>query len=139
MNSPAFDPGTDPHHALTVTVHGHVVNTQLSFDAQPRHSPMHTLITALGECALITLHGMYQRQRQHIHHYRCDMTAIQQAPHPQVFHTIHMHISISGHQLVPAKIQHGIALLPKYCPVHATLAHTSSITHTLALIAQEHP
>jgi uncharacterized OsmC-like protein len=26
-----------------------------------------------------------------------------------------------------------VALLPKYCPVHATMAHASTITHSLAI------
>lgn len=129
----------DTHNSLTVEVHGihHVASASFAFAHADSPSPMHTLLRALGECTLITLHGMCQRQRQQVEHYHCRIEAQQQAAHPQVFRTIAMHFSVVGDALSPERLHHAVALLPKYCPVHATLAHTSAITHTITIVAKD--
>ncbi|MEY2846266.1 MAG: peroxiredoxin [Chloroflexota bacterium] len=139
MNSFAFDPGTDQSLILTVTVHGHVVDTQLIVATQPRRSPMYTLITALGECALITLHGICQRQRQSVTAYRAELRAAQRTTHPQILQHVQLHFVVMGNQLDMSRLTHAVALLPKYCPVHATVACTSPIHHSLTIDTKDTP
>lgn len=92
---------------------------------------MHTLLATLAECSIITLHGICQRQRQFASQYRCTVHAQQREAHPQIFGMIHLHIVVVGVALVPERITQAVSLLPKYCPVHATLAHTCPITHAV--------
>ena len=123
----------DHHKTVTLQLTGMVDTHTLQFDTYHDSLPMHTMLAALGMCSLITLHGICQRQRQHVVAYRAELSAQQRTTHPQIFQHIQLHVVVVGHHLDLPRLTYAVELLPKYCPVHATMAHASTITHSLAI------
>lgn len=128
------------HKTLTLQVTGVVHAHTLQFSqSYTQLSPMHTLLAALGMCSLITLHGICQRQRQSVTAYRVELRAAQRTTHPQILHHVQLHFVVMGNQLDMSRLTHAVALLPKYCPVHATVACTSPIHHSLTIDTKDTP
>ncbi|MFM7677279.1 MAG: OsmC family protein, partial [Roseiflexaceae bacterium] len=84
------------HKTLTLQLTGTVDAHTLQFDTYHASSPMHTMLAALGMCSLITLHGICQRQRQHVVTYRAALSAQQRTTHPQILQHIQLHFVVMG-------------------------------------------
>ena len=125
------------HKTLTLEITSTVDRHTLQFGTYDDSSPMHTMLAALGMCSLMTLHGICQRQRQHVIAYRAELSAQQRTTHPQILQHIQLHFVVIGHHLDLTRLTHAVELLPKYCPVHAMMAHASTITHSLTIQEKE--
>ena len=93
--------------------------------------PMQGLIYMLAHCTILTFDGICRRQRLTIQSYTCTITARQRVMHPQIYEEIVLQMQVRGDDIVYERLLHGFHLIPKYCPVHATLAATCPIRHEL--------
>lgn len=122
------------HHFL-ITLSGSVQTDSVVFAALPATplTPIQGMLVALGQCTILTLNHIGQRQRQTIQHYHCTITAQQRNQHPRMFAAIDMHITVIGDTLDPKRIAQAWQLVPNYCPVHATIAMSCPITHQITI------
>lgn len=95
--------------------------------------PMQGLIYLLAHCTILTFDGICRRQRATIRKYECTITARQRMMHPQIYEEIAVRMCVTGVGVSYERLLHGFHLIPKYCPVHATLATTCLIHHQLLL------
>ena len=95
------------------------------------HHPMQGLIYMLAHCTILTFDGICRRQRLAIQQYRCIIAARQRVAHPQIYEEIMLQMQVTGDDVAYERLVHGFHLIPKYCPVHATLAATCPIRHEL--------
>lgn len=95
------------------------------------YHPIQGLIYMLAHCTILTFDGICRRQRLVIHQYTCSITARQRVTHPQIYDDIVLQMQVRGDDVAYERLLHGFHLVPKYCPVHATLAATCVIHHEL--------
>jgi uncharacterized OsmC-like protein len=95
--------------------------------------PMQLLLTALVRCTVLTLDSIIIKQRNRVTHYRVDVDAHQRLVHPQVWESVSLAITCAGTTCDQASLQRALHIVPRYCPVHATIASTTALTHTIAL------
>jgi uncharacterized OsmC-like protein len=120
---------------LTIDVTGDVHDGVLRLPALPdvAHQPMVGLMYLLAHCTMLTFDGICRRQRMCVTQYVCTIVAQQRVVHPQIYETIALQMEVRGDVAHAQRITHGFHLIPKYCPVHATLAATCAITHHLTI------
>jgi len=121
------------NNSLTISVFAPVIAQQVSLPLIPDVSlhPMRGLVYLLAHCTILTFDGICRRQRFTIHRYECSITARQRLMHPQIYEEITLQMRVIGVDLMHERVLHGFHLIPKYCPVHATLAATCPIYHHL--------
>ncbi len=125
----------DMDHSLTICVvaDGTTQPVRLPHLPDVAQHPMQGLIYLLAHCTILTFDGICRRQRAMIHRYECTVTARQRRVHPQIYEAIVLQMHVTGDELVYERLLHGFHLIPKYCPVHATLAATCPIRHHLSI------
>lgn len=124
-----------PLHRFSTTFSAVPTEDSVTFLGLPdtASAPMLGMLVALGQCTLLTLQSIVQRQRQTIQRYHCTITSQQRDQHPQIFDEIHLHIQVYGHTRDRTRIDQAWHLVPNYCPVHATIAASCPITHHITL------
>jgi uncharacterized OsmC-like protein len=123
-----------PHYfSITLSATPHADSVLLAGLPDTSSAPMQGMVVALGQCTILTLHSICQRQRQRIQHYHCTITAQQRNAHPQIFATITMQMQVIGYTLDPKRMAQAWHLVPNYCPVHATIAMSCPISHHITL------
>jgi uncharacterized OsmC-like protein len=103
---------------------------------------MELVLTALVRCTVLTLDSILSKQRQSVTHYLIHVTAHQRAAHPQVWESIALDIRCSGDALTDEMLERTMHIVPRYCPVHATLSQTATIHHDIRSDTtphEEHP
>ncbi|NBU63658.1 MAG: hypothetical protein EBS29_04025 [Chloroflexia bacterium] len=120
-------------HSFSLTVHAVAQADSVVFVELPdtQSAPMQGMVVALGQCTILTLHRICQRQRQSVQRYQCTITAHQRDRHPQIFASIDMQMQVFGYTLDPKRMAQAWHLVPNYCPLHATIAMSCPITHQL--------
>lgn len=96
--------------------------------------PMRGLIYMLAHCTILTFDGICRRQRLDVRQYACTITARQRVVHPQIYEEIVLQMQVHADDVAYERMLHGFHLIPKYCPVHATLVATCPIRHELLLV-----
>jgi putative redox protein len=123
-----------PHHfSITLSATPHADSVVFTGLPDTSSAPMQGMVVALGQCTILTLHSICQRQRQPVQQYRCTITANQRDPYPQIFASITMQMQVIGYTLDPKRMAQAWHLVPNYCPVHATIALSCPITHHITL------
>lgn len=124
-----------PAHHFAITFHASPHTDTVLFTALPdtQSAPMQGMLVALGQCTILTLHRICQRQRQQVTRYTCTLTAQQRDQHPRMFETITMQMHVIGYTLDPKRMAQAWHLVPNYCPIHATVALSCPIHHHITL------
>ena len=103
-------------------------------------SPMELVLIGLGGCSAIDVVLILEKGREPVSGCMVDLEAERAATEPKVFTQIHMHFTITGDGLNPAKVERAVALsAEKYCSVSAMLDKTVKITHDIEIVDQARP
>ena len=103
-------------------------------------SPMELVLIGLGGCSAIDVVLILEKGREPVSGCVVDLEAERAATEPKVFTQIHMHFTVTGDGLNPAKVERAVALsAEKYCSVSAMLDKTVKITHDIEIVDQARP
>ncbi|MFZ9859390.1 MAG: OsmC family protein [Roseiflexaceae bacterium] len=129
------------NNSITICVVADVTTQPVQLPQLPdvAQHPMQGLIYLLAHCTILTFNGICRRQRAMIHRYACTITARQRRMHPQIYEEVSVQMRVVGVGLQYDRLLHGFHLIPKYCPVHATLAATCPIRHHLLIDLETSP
>ena len=95
--------------------------------------PMELLLTALVRCTVLTLDSIITKQRHRVTHYRVQVTGRQRLQHPQVWESVALTITCAGTTSDQEGLDRALHIVPRYCPVHATIAQTTALTHQITI------
>ena len=95
--------------------------------------PMQLLITALVRCTILTLDSIIIKQRNSVTSYRVEVHAQQRLAHPQLWESVALSIHCARTTCDHASLERALHIVPRYCPVHATIAQTTDLTHQIAI------
>jgi len=92
--------------------------------------PMEMLLAGLGGCTNFDVMLMLKKSRQNITACDVKVTAERADSEPKVFTKIHVHFTVSGHEVDEKKVKRAIDLsAEKYCSASIMLGATAEITH----------
>ena len=92
--------------------------------------PMEMLLAGLGGCTNFDVMLMLKKSRQNITACDVKITAERADNEPKVFTRIHVHFTVSGHEVDEKKVKRAIDLsAEKYCSASIMLGATAEITH----------
>ncbi|MFN7471370.1 MAG: OsmC family protein [Roseiflexaceae bacterium] len=95
--------------------------------------PMQLLITALVRCTILTLDSIIIKQRNSVTSYRIEVHAQQRLAHPQLWESVALSIHCARTTCDHASLERALHIVPRYCPVHATIAQTTDLSHQIAI------
>jgi putative redox protein len=91
--------------------------------------PMETVLAGAGGCSAYDVVTILRRGRHDVRGCSVKLDAERAPSDPKVFTRIHMHFTVSGHQLSPDAVARAVALShEKYCSATVMLAKTAEIT-----------
>ena len=105
---------------------------RIEFGAAERgfHSPVETVLVALGSCSAMDVISIATKKRQVLDAYRIHVRGDQRSAYPQVYTEIEVIHEISGPDISRAAIRRAIELsATKYCPVNAMLSAGATVVH----------
>jgi putative redox protein len=116
---------------------------RLSLDADSRFGgqdrgprPKHLLLAAMGGCTSMDVVSLLKKMQMPFDALSVEVEGESREEHPQVYTRIHIRYILKGGALDRVKIDKAIGLsLDKYCPVHAMLSKSVSISHEVVLKA----
>lgn len=92
-------------------------------------NPVDLLLMGLASCAAYEVVSILERQRQTLTGLRVEVDGRQHPDPPRAFTDIHLHFTLAGDALDPAKVRRAIDLsVNKYCSVAATIRGVAAIT-----------
>ncbi len=98
-------------------------------------SPMELVLIGLGGCSAIDVVLILKKGREAVSGCVVELEAERAASEPKVFTQIHMHFTVTGKGLSPAKVERAFTLsAEKYCSVSAMLDKTAKITHDVEIV-----
>ncbi len=98
-------------------------------------SPMELVLIGLGGCTAFDVVHILERGREPIEDCVVDLEAEREEEDPQVFTRVHVHFTVTGRGLDPAKVERAIELsAEKYCSASAMIGKTAEITHDFEVI-----
>ena len=98
--------------------------------------PMETVLAGTGGCTAYDVVLILKRGRHDVRSCSVKLTSERASNDPKVFTKIHMHFSLSGHELTAAAVERAIALSKeKYCSASIMLGKTAEITSSFELTA----
>ena len=93
-------------------------------------SAMELVLIGTGGCTAWDVVNILEKGREPVEDCVVELEADRAEANPQVFTRIHMHFTVTGRRLSPAKVERAIQLsAEKYCSASAMLAKTAEITH----------
>jgi len=96
--------------------------------------PMEMMLAGAGGCTAFDVVLILQRGRHPVTGCQVDMTAERAETEPKVFTKLHLHYTVTGHQLKREAVERAITLSKdKYCSATAMLGATAEITWDLTL------
>ena len=115
--------------------HRIVLGNAYEGSAKPGPSPMELLLIGTGGCAAFDVVHILQKGREPITDCTCDVSAERAETEPKVFTKIHLHFTVTGRGLSPAKVERAIALsAEKYCSASAMMAKVAEVTHGFEVV-----
>ncbi len=97
--------------------------------------PMEMLLAGLGGCTNFDVMLMLKKSRQNITACDVKVTAERAESEPKVFTKIHVHFTVSGHDVDEKKVKRAIDLSSeKYCSASIMLGATAEITHDFEIL-----
>jgi len=98
--------------------------------------PMETVLAGTGGCTAYDVVLILKRGRHDVRGCSVKLTAERAPQDPKVFTKIHMHFSVSGHELSDTVVGRAVALShEKYCSASIMLAHSVDITTSFEIEA----
>ena len=102
---------------------------------KPGPSPMELLLLGTGGCSAYDVVHILERGREPVEDVVVELDATRADTDPKVYTRIHMHFTVKGKGLNPAKVERAIALsIEKYCSASAMMAATATLTHDFELV-----
>lgn len=102
---------------------------------KPGPSPMELMLIGTGGCSAFDVVHILQKGREPVEDCICDLTAERAETEPKVFTKIHMHFTVKGRGLDPAKVGRAVQLsAEKYCSASAMMAKTAEVTHDFEVV-----
>lgn len=103
-------------------------------DLAPR--PMETVLAGTGGCTAYDVVLILKRGRHQVTGCRVKVSAERAPADPKVFTRIHMHFTVTGHNLSGDAVARAVALShEKYCSASIMLAKTAEITTSHEVVA----
>ncbi len=98
--------------------------------------PMETVLAGTGGCTAYDVVYILKKARQDVRGCSVRLDAERATTDPKVFTRIHMHFTVSGHDLRPDMVQRAVELShTKYCSASAMLEKIAEITFTVEIAA----
>jgi putative redox protein len=111
---------------------GHLITMDGAPDGGGRNlapRPMETVLAGTGGCTAYDVVLILQRGRHDVRNCQVKITAQRADVDPKVFTHIHMHFTVTGHNLSKAAVARAIEMShAKYCSASIMLAKTAEIT-----------
>jgi putative redox protein len=97
--------------------------------------PMETVLAGAGACGAYDVVLILKRGRHHVTGCEVKVTSERAPADPKVFTRIHLHFTVSGHQLSEGAVARAIELShEKYCSATIMLAKTATITTAFEIV-----
>ena len=97
--------------------------------------PMELMLLGVGSCSSVDVLHILKRARQNVVDCDCRLTAERAETDPKVFTKIHLHFTVSGHELKPAQVERAVKLsAEKYCSASLMLQATVDISHDCEIV-----
>jgi len=116
---------------------GHILNMDGAPEGGGRNlapRPMETVLAGAGGCTAYDVVLILKRGRHDVRGCQVKLTSERAAEDPKVFTRIHMHFSISGHDMPAAAVERAIALShERFCSATIMLGKTAEITTSFEL------
>lgn len=97
--------------------------------------PMEIVLMGMGACTSYDVVSILRKGRQAIADCRADVTASRAETDPKVFTEIHVHFTITGHNMDAGKVERAVKLsAEKYCSASIMLGKTAKITHSFEVV-----
>ena len=116
---------------------GHTIAFGNGVDGKPKPgpSPMELILIGTGGCSAYDVVHILEKGREPVEDVVCDVTAGRAETDPKVFTKIHLHFTVTGRGLNPAKVERAVGLsIEKYCSASAMMAKTAEVTHGFEVI-----
>ena len=117
---------------LAETGSGHFITMDGAVDGGGRNlapRPMETVLAGTGGCTAYDVVLILKKGRHDVTGCQVKLTSERSAVDPKVFTKIHMHFTVTGHQLAKAAVQRAVQMShEKYCSASIMLAKTADIT-----------
>ena len=116
---------------------GHTIAFGNGVDGKPKPgpSPMELILIGTGGCSANDVVHILEKGRESVEDVVCDVTAERAETDPKVFTKIHLHFTVTGRGLNPAKVERAVGLsIEKYCSASAMMAKTAEVTHGFEVI-----
>ena len=116
---------------------GHTIAFGNGVDGKPKPgpSPMELILIGTGGCSAYDVVHILEKGREPVEDVVCDVTAERAETDPKVFTKIHLHFTVTGRGLNPAKVERAVGLsIEKYCSASAMMAKTAEVTHGFEVI-----
>jgi putative redox protein len=97
--------------------------------------PMETVLAGAGGCMAYDVVLILQRGRQDVRGCSVKLTSERAPAEPKVFTKIHLHFTVTGHEISPTAVARAIEMShDKYCSATIMLGKTAEITTSFELI-----
>lgn len=97
--------------------------------------PMEMMLLGVGSCSSVDVIHILKRARQNVVDCDCKVTAQRADTDPKVFTEIHLHFTVSGHELKAKQVERAVKLsAEKYCSASLMLQATVKITHACDIV-----
>ena len=97
--------------------------------------PMETVLAGTGGCTAYDVVLILKRGRHAVEGCTVKLTSERADTDPKVFTKIHMHFTVTGHNLPVAAVERAVALShDKYCSASIMLAKTAEITTSVEVV-----
>lgn len=127
----AFEATGDSGHSVIMDGSAHNGGADLG------SRPMEMILMGLGGCSGIDVSLILEKSRQQVTDCTIDIEGQRADAVPAVFTDIHVHYTVTGHDLDPKKVARAVSLsMEKYCSVTRMLSHGVNITHDYSIVAQ---
>jgi putative redox protein len=98
--------------------------------------PMETVLAGAGGCTAYDVVLILKRGRHVVSGCSVKLSSERAATDPKVFTKIHMHFTVSGHNLPPAAVERAIAMShATYCSASIMLGKTAAITTSFEVVS----
>jgi len=102
---------------------------------KPGPSPMELILIGTGGCAAYDVVHILEKGREPVEDCLCELDADRAETDPKVFTRIHMHFTVKGRGLNPAKVERAVQLsAEKYCSASAMMAQVAEVTHAVEVV-----
>lgn len=124
----------DGERFLTTGSSGHAIIFDSDRGLNSAPGPMEMVLRALCACSATDVVMILAKARQRFTSVVVEAEGERAPKPPTVYTRIHVRYRVAGHDLDTAAVERAVALShEKYCSVLATLQHTATITHELAV------